>query len=359
MSLTGLMPRTALLSLAVLAIGTAGGCKRVDEAEFVVGPKVLELDASLQEAVNEVVRKEFGTPLLPTSPEVTALKDEEQYDELLRLRHGRDLYQEQCQQCHGTSGDGDGPAGKYLYPRPRDYRAGVFKFTTTPYGSKPRRADLLRTVDRGVSGTSMPSFRLLPKSDREAIVDYVLLLTHRGELETRLALEAEFEEEIDPEFVPELIEEVYARWEVAETQEVHPLTTQPVTFTEAQVESGKKAFETKGCSKCHGLDGRGMTKDNIGKDAWGFATKAADLTSGHLHGGAEPVDVYRRIISGINGTPMPGFRSILQSEPDTIWDLVAYVQHVSGQRRAGSVPNPGEFRTDTPESGSLDVAAAE
>jgi mono/diheme cytochrome c family protein len=355
------------LSLVVLVIGTVGGCKRVDEAEYVVGPKVLELDASLQEAVNEVIRKEFGTPLLPTSPELTALKEkalkdkdeQKYYGELRRIRHGRDLYQEQCQQCHGTSGDGDGPAGRYLYPRPRDYRAGVFKFTTTPYGSKPRRDDLLRTLERGVSGTSMPSFRLLTKGDREAIVDYVLLLTHRGELETRLALEAEFEEEVDPEFVPELIEEVYARWEVAETQEVHPLTVQPVAFTAAQVEAGRKAFETKGCSKCHGLDGRGMTKDNIGKDAWGFATKAADLTSGHLHGGAQPVDIYRRIISGINGTPMPGFRSILQSEPDTIWDLVAYVQHVSGQRREGSVPSPGAFRTDTPESGSLDVAAAE
>lgn len=356
-SLNGLIPKAAVLSLTVFALGAMSGCKRVDEAEFVVGPKVLELDASLQEAVNEVVRAEFGTPLLPTSPQIKALEPEKRDAEVRRLRHGRDLYQEQCQQCHGTSGDGNGPAGAYLYPRPRDYRAGVFKFTTTPYGAKPRREDLMRTVERGVSGTSMPSFRLLPERDRVAIVDYVLLLTHRGELETRMALEAEFEEEVDPEIVPELVGEVLARWEAAKEEEVHPLTTQPVEFTLAQVEAGKKAFETKGCSKCHGLDGRGMTKDNLGKDAWGFATKAADLTSGHLHGGSQPIDIYRRIISGINGTPMPGFRSILQQEPESIWDLVAYVQHVAGQRRSGDIPAPGAFRRDTPESGTLDVAA--
>ncbi|MBI1310297.1 c-type cytochrome [bacterium] len=358
MSLNGLLPKAALFSLTVVALSAMPGCKRVEEAEFVVGPKVLELDETLQEAVAKVVREQFGTPLLPTTPVVRNLKLKERDTELRRLRHGRDLYEEQCRQCHGTSGDGNGPAAGFMYPRPRDYRAGIFKFTTTPYGAKPRRVDLLRTVERGVSGTSMPTFRLLPKSDREAIVDYVLLLTHRGEVETRLALEAEFEEEIDPDVVPELIDEILARWQAAEQEEVHPLTVQPVEFTVAMVEDGKKAFESKGCSKCHGEDGRGMTKDNIGKDAWGFATKAADLTSGHLHGGAQPVDIYRRIISGINGTPMPGFRTILQQEPETIWNLVAYVQHVSGQRRAGTVPTPGLFRMDTPESGTLDVPAS-
>lgn len=353
-----LVPKGAAFGLAVAVLSAMPGCKRVDDAEFVVGPKVLELDEKLQEAVTTAVRAEFGTPALPTTPLFKDLKLKEKETELRRLRHGRDLYIQQCEQCHGVSGDGNGPAAKYMYPRPRDYRAGIFKFTTTPYGAKPRRSDLMRTVDRGVSGTSMPSFRLLSKHDREAIVDYVLLLTHRGEVETRIALEAEFEEEVDPELVPDLRDEVLTRWEAAEEQEVHPLTVQPVEFSEEMVAAGKEAFLTKGCAKCHGEDGRGMTKDNLGKDAWGFATKAADLTSGHLHGGAEPIDIYRRIISGINGTPMPGFRTILQQEPESIWNLVAYVQHVSGQRRADNVPVPGAFRKDTPESGTLDVAAA-
>ena len=44
-----------------------------------------------------------------------------------------------------------------------------------------------------------------------------------------------------------------------------------------------------------------------------------------LHGGRRPVDVYRRIYSGINGTPMPAFGDALAEEPDTIWHLVHYI----------------------------------
>ena len=43
----------------------------------------------------------------------------------------------------------------------------------------------------------MPSFALLPPKDLDAVVDYVLTLTHRGELESQLADEAEFNESID------------------------------------------------------------------------------------------------------------------------------------------------------------------
>ena len=31
---------------------------------------------------------------------------------------GKNLYRTQCQVCHGASGEGDGPAGKQLVPRP-------------------------------------------------------------------------------------------------------------------------------------------------------------------------------------------------------------------------------------------------
>ncbi|MFO0916817.1 MAG: cytochrome c [Planctomycetaceae bacterium] len=105
-----------------------------------------------------------------------------------------------------------------------------------------------------------------------------------------------------------------------------------------------RRFSAKRCSKCHGEDGRGQTADNRGADAWGFQTRAADLTSGMLHGGNRPIDIYRRIHNGINGTPMPSFANALKSEPDTIWDLVAYVLLVSNERRSGNIPRPGLLR---------------
>ncbi len=348
------MPSLDLKTAGVLAMFALAGCKPAYESKFVTSEAVTKLDAKLQDVIGGTLTDKCGTPATPK-----LLGDDKKT--LDQLTAGRDLYLKHCQQCHGQSGDGNGVAGKYLYPRPRDYRKGVFKFTSTPYGSKPRRDDLVRTIDTGIPGSSMPSFKLLPKRERDLLIDYVLILTHRGELEEQLAYEAATEEEIDPNNVPDLIASVLRGWNDAEQNEVHPLTPQPYAFTAEHVEAGKKAFLSKGCSKCHGEDGRGQTKDNLGKDAWGFATKAADLTSGLLHGGKRPIDIYRRIISGINGTPMPGFRTILEQEPDTIWNLAAYVLHVTNLRREGTVPEPGPFSKTTPESGNavvLDPAVA-
>lgn len=270
-----------------------------------------------------------------------------------RLEKGRDVYSRYCQQCHGLTGDGKGPAAAILRPRPRDYRAGIFKFTSTPYGKKPLRSDLAQTVKRGVSGTSMPSFALLADDDLEAVIDYVLVLTHRGELENSLLLEAEFvlEEEGDSgeetrelqaEYVVDLIDGILEKWKEAEGASVYPLTPRP-RFTAAHVERGYEAFLRVGCTKCHGVDGRGATEGEVRKDSWGDITKAADITSGLLHGGVQPIDIYRRIHSGINGTPMPNFSKSLSAEPETLWDLVAYVMYLAEVRRSGEVPPPIEI----------------
>jgi mono/diheme cytochrome c family protein len=63
-----------------------------------------------------------------------------------------------------------------------------------------------------------------------------------------------------------------------------------------------------------------------------------------FRGGQRPLDIYRRIYAGVNGTPMPSFANALQSEPDAIWDLVAYVLSVSSHRRGGEIPPPGPIK---------------
>ena len=54
------------------------------------------------------------------------------------------------------------------------------------------------------------------------------------------------------------------------------------------------------------------------------------------------------IYGGINGTPMPGFGNQLSSEPETIWNLVAYVMSVSNRRRFGEAPPPGPMAPYVP-----------
>ncbi|MBS0260852.1 MAG: c-type cytochrome [Planctomycetes bacterium] len=331
-TVSGVLARAAVLA-AVIGVS---GCQRTPYVEFQPSKQAAGLPAELQAKIKKVLDTECGTVLHPKMLGNDKISTD-------RLLAGREVYLKRCAQCHGATGDGQGPAAEWLNPKPRDYRLGKFKFSSTPFDNRPLRSDMVRTVRNGVSGTSMPAFPLLAAKDVENVVDYVLVLTHRGELETQLAAEADASQELPDEMITELKDLVIERWAEADTKATHPLSNEP-KFTIEQVIEGKKAFLSRGCSKCHGEDGRGQTADNLRgdlKDGWGHATKAADLTSGLLHGGRHPEDVYRRIYNGITGTPMPSFQTALASEPETFWNLVAYVLYVSNRRRAGEIPEAG------------------
>ena len=78
---------------------------------------------------------------------------------------GRTVYEQHCAACHGASGDGNGPASVWLFPKPRNFNAGLFKVQSTPAGSLPTDADLLQSVTRGLPGSSMPGFAHLAESE--------------------------------------------------------------------------------------------------------------------------------------------------------------------------------------------------
>ncbi|MDB5388328.1 MAG: psbV [Planctomycetaceae bacterium] len=307
------------------------GCRRQVEPSYSPAPLSTALERDdLKQQIAAFLTKECGTfaaPKLFDAPEVP----------IERLKSGQQIYMLRCVQCHGVTGGGDGVAAVHLSPRPRDYRQGIFKFTSTPYGSKPRREDLVRTVSRGIPGTSMPSFRLLNKREVSDVVDYVLSLTPRGELETFLANEAKASDELPEDTFTDAVDNVRGRWRDARQQTIIAMTREPA-FTHEMVEAGRKAFQAAECSKCHGADGRGAFNAEVNLDAWGQPSKAADLTSGMLRGGATPADIYRRIYGGINGTRMPGHDNVFKDKPDAIWELVAYVMSVSNRRREGDIP---------------------
>ncbi|MCA9070867.1 MAG: c-type cytochrome [Planctomycetaceae bacterium] len=325
--------------------GLLSGCNRQAPEEWSLSEATQNLDEDQQALVVKLLEEHAGTqsrPKMVGNPDV----------ETDHLKQGQEVYEFYCQQCHGVTGDGNGPAAAAMRPRPRDYRKGIFKFTSTPYGYKPRRDDLKRTLRNGVPGTSMPAFDRLPEGDIDAVVDYVLALTHRGEFERELTAQASDLEEYQEDIVNDALELIDSDWNKAEASIVYPLTPQP-QFTAENVQRGKDAFTQAepvgvGCMKCHGADGRGLTQEKIGKDIWGHPTKAADITSGMLRGGSEPLDIYRRIHSGINGTPMPNFSNSLKERPELLWDLVAYVMYLSNVRRNGEIPTaapipqPGE-----------------
>lgn len=101
------------------------------------------------------------------------------------------LYREHCAECHGVSGDGAGSTAGLLYPYPRDFRLGKFKFKSTPQRHPPTNTDLKRTLRQGIPGTAMPSFARLSDEEIDALVDYVKYLSIRGQFEKYLIMEVQ------------------------------------------------------------------------------------------------------------------------------------------------------------------------
>src|SRR5437773_2598498 len=88
---------------------------------------------------------------------------------------GAQVYREQCANCHGDQGRGDGPkAATVKGPPPAD-------LTDPAAMSQLSLVDIYRKVTIGVAGTAMPQFEeTLPDSDRWAVAAYTATLQYGG-----------------------------------------------------------------------------------------------------------------------------------------------------------------------------------
>lgn len=264
------------------------------------------------------------------------------------LAESSETYRIECLHCHGVEGGGDGPSSQFLEPRPRDFRHGVFKYTALTQPSRPRRADLLRTLNEGLNGTSMPSFARLPLAERHGLADVVRLLSVRGEVERRLAATFADEGELEDDAIATEIADVFEKWTEADDNVVVAETEAPVSTPEL-VARGSELFRdsTKGnCSSCHGEVGAGdgpaawkIGVDGVRMpaylDAWDRPILPRDLRLGIYRGGSRPIDLYRRIWSGIPGTPMPALGTAKRPDgspavtTEDVWALVHYVRSLA------------------------------
>jgi len=91
------------------------------------------------------------------------------------LAKGRAAFAANCIACHGERGDGNGPLGKALTPKPRAFATEPFK-----HGDSPEQ--FWKTVTEGLPGTPMPSFAAqLSDEDRWAVVYWVRHLERGGD----------------------------------------------------------------------------------------------------------------------------------------------------------------------------------
>ena len=255
----------------------------------------------------------------------------------------------------------------------------------------------------------MPAFHLLPAEDLSALVDYVIYLAIRGEVERNLLLMATYELDMDAgqrltdgspvgshsaavtshwPAIEQSVIDIARKWAEAPEQALigvappadKPLVGGPLQTEEQQaqlaasIEHGRELFRgpVANCASCHGPQGAGDGTVNDYDDWTKDWTTAAgldpadreqlrpmlqagalkprhilprNLQSGVYRGGARPEDLYRRIVLGIEGTPMPA--APLQpdipgglSESD-VWDLVNYLLSLPGDRPGDASGQPG------------------
>jgi mono/diheme cytochrome c family protein len=64
----------------------------------------------------------------------------------------------------------------------------------------------------------------------------------------------------------------------------------------------------------------------------GEPASPADLREPHLRSGDEPIDIYRVLMTGMDGTPMASFAEALTA--DQKWDVVAYILTLRAKKAA-------------------------
>ncbi|MEZ6129944.1 MAG: c-type cytochrome [Planctomycetaceae bacterium] len=349
------------------------------EIQFITGAAApLTAVVSSWSAENRVASLTTALEAAPAAGDVIVLNGGEP------LQHGRVLYMRHCAHCHGTTGDGQGPTAEYLVPRPRDYRHGVFKFTSTTAQDKASRDDLQRVLRNGVPGTYMPSFvPMLNETELHDVVEYVRFLTMRGEFERRMVneLAADYSRqavetrksggESYNDIVKELkgflesdladslefvSDDLVTAWTNADTPDAVIVPTMArVPDSPDSRRRGRELYLSSAinCADCHGIAAEGngpqttifeknpvtqqLYKEPGLHDVWDHVNQPRNLRRGIYRGGRRPIDLFCRIQAGIKGSRMPSFKNLPHED---IWHIVNYVLSIPFEPEPGHGPTP-------------------
>lgn len=236
------------------------------------------------------------------------------------LKRGREQYSLYCAGCHGVEGDGQGPAARFLAPKPRDFRKGRVKFAAVPANTLPRDEDLLNIINHGLHGTSMPTWNLISGEDKLAIVAYVKTFSDV--------------------------------WQTEAPGVPVPIKPDPWRKKPAKgIEEGERVYHgIAACSSCHpayatraviadymksfDIPVEGFRKDmyaSVEKESdWGAPIRPPDFLTDRTKIADTKEELVRVIAAGVGGTAMPSWADALTDKQ--LWGLAYYVESLIQKR---------------------------
>ncbi len=118
----------------------------------------------------------IGSLFLLSSLEVAAQKDPAHPKKTPELMsQAKKNYEQICSACHGPRGDGKGPAGVALNPRPNDFAKPLSQWPTTK--GVPQK--IVEAISKGIPNTGMVAWTQFSEQERWGLAYYVMEFSKR------------------------------------------------------------------------------------------------------------------------------------------------------------------------------------
>lgn len=230
---------------------------------------------------NEIPLKKGG--LMPAVDLAQVMKPDEAF-----ISKGKELYDANCQSCHGQNGMGDGTAGAMLNPKPRN-------FHEKEGWTNGRTIDMLyKTLQEGIIKNGMAAYEYLSPADRFAIILYLRTFAEYPEIkESELtSLDAEYKLSagtLVPSTIPVSIamDKLSSEFKIKEEMisafrdKVYKSEDQVAVLVKSLIDDDQKVINTLLNKKINTAD---LFFETVGKNptSYGFDTKLIHLSKDDL-----------------------------------------------------------------------------